>query len=1224
MRPQTTIWLSLASLVLPGSCEQLQVQPITQPQLDLDSFNNGEFGLLGDFDSISNYAYIGMSNFTNQNTLENQLYLTTGNNDKFITLGEIRGTISSIFPFTEDSFLIQGDFQSLGNINASSPSIYNTSNNKFTALDSNNSLDGTITICFHSTEENIVYLGGNFTFNDTQSAAIFNLTSGQLQSTLFEGFGDNSQVNSIVQIGSSIVFGGKFDTLGLSQLLSSSYNLPSLTVEADQLVNLRYASFTSVSFSGDTSADGSLVKCPGSGEEWTIDSSSSAMLNIVLPYEVIPSKIRIYNSVNLDSQISLFRLVTSPTNGIMNLTYVDPDSGELAFCDAWCPLLTSTRLDDYASSTDAIDRTLQVGDSTIGWEPAYQEFGFVDSLDVSSLDFQVLASHGDNVALSGLEIYQSLFSTFALNSFNEPSCGGISNFSFADTIGDWTTSSLGSYLETTVQVSDSLAEVGVVFHPNITYAGEYSILLYTPGCNGDNTCDSRGIVNVTVIDDVTNEGLESHLIYQTNTEEKYDSIFYGHLLHSVRVEMMLYSSVLSGSDSVLTVVADRITTKVFSIDQLDNTNGSVPINAIFEYSPLNFTQFNAANLTETVLIGNTTLNVLGSNMSSDAIVQLALLNETLFVAGDFESAFGDNLFQLDIESVSSNGTTANAASLDGGLNGAVSQLKVLDDSILLLGSFDNTNNETTIESLVSAGENSLDGAALFNGSWFSFGSTTSSSSFTNLTLNGRSYWVLGDETWDATDSTWFESSNLLSFNSTTSGRTGNISLFAGSLKISETLADKGVLINSTSQASNITVDRLSQSVINIGLYVNDSLAVYGGEFVTSSNISNLVLVSGHNTDGIDVNWNQNSSVTSLFSYNDKLFVGTSGSGSVNDDDFDGVFIYNMHNRTFQSVGLLSKSTGTVQVNGFGYFNSTYLVVGGDFDQAGSVDCSGLCFYDMNQNSWTQLIDEFSGSVNSFRYVNHTVVAAGDMTYSSISLKLFAFDFNSSNQTQPSHFTDFKSEVEKFILVDDTVDGRIIVSNSTSISAYDGFSWNDITGGLEGSTISDISLLDLSDANYENNGYFFNSSQILVASGNLTIDGYGYANVAMFNSSDWFPYAVVTHGESTASVNSIFMNKDISNLFISGSISNTTHSSHPSNSSSPSSGSVVKHTSDKMDRGFIVLVGLACAVGTMGLFGSAGAFFLFRKKQHEYTPVEPRVNETEMLDTVPPENLLKHV
>lgn len=1217
---RSTIGLILASLITTTHSKPT-FQEVSSPQFDFSSSNNGQIALLGDFDASSIYSYVGESNFTNQNTLENQLLYTSGNDNQFITLGQINGSIDQIIPIRNDSFILLGDFNSIGNQNVSSPAIFNIDSENFTSIDPNSDINGTINTAYYDSDDHIIYLGGDFEFNSTHGAALYNLTSSHLNSTLFRGFGNNGTINSIVKIDSNIIFGGQFTTLGIPQLLSHSYNTSNTSVTTDQLVSLRYATFSS----SDDSSDPEALVCPDTSNEWSVSGVTAATVNINLQYEVIPSKIRVYNSQDDDSQVSLFRLLTSPANGIMNLTYVDPSTGELTSCDAWCPLYNSSYLESESSRNEG-STAVSFADSSVGYSSTYQEFGFVNSIDVEALTFQALDSYGSNIALAGLQIYQSLFSTYANNTLNEPTCG-VQSYSRAETRGDWSASSNGQYITSDVDISGGIPDnVGVTFYPNITYAGEYSILMYTPGCAQDDSCSQRGIANVSVYDDTTDEIFESSLIYQTNEEEKYDLVFYGHLNATPRVQMTLDAGGAIGDTVVF--VADRISVTIFEIDSIVHRNGTILINGLFEYSPSNFSSFDASNATEREYVGNTTINRLGSSLSNDSDVRLALYNNSLYVGGDFSSDYGDNLFRLAIRNTSNDtrGINVTPQEVNGGLDEPVESMTVVDNSLILLGEFSDTNNDTTIHSLSDDGSDSLEHAALYNGSWYSFGTTVNANSVTNITLEGNDFWLFDDNKWIAGNDTWYNDTKLLSFNITSAGKNNDSTLFVGSLKTSSSVDNKGSFINSSGNQTNITNDALTQSVIDTGLFINDSFSVFGGEFNTSSGLRNLFFLSENDTTGIDVSWNSNSSVTKLFAIDDKLFVGTNGGGSVDDHDFDGVFIYNLNNNSFASSQPdgLSKDSGSPQVNELGYLNNTYLVVGGDFDSAGSVSCSGLCFYNLNDTNWESLVDSFSGTVNAFRFINETIlVVAGDLDFDGDSLKLMTYNFNSTSTDQPDHFSSLDDTVEKFILVDNSTSGRILVSGSNFIQAFDGSSWVSIDEELNNSTINDISLLNISDSNDNNNESYFDNDQVLVASGELNLTTYGYANVAYFNSTNWLPYLIATHENSTATINSVFLNRDISQIYIGGTLTNSTRPTTSSSPSPTSSGSS-KKSSNHIKRGFIVLIGLALAVGTMTLLGLISAFFIFKKKKHNYTPLEPRVNETEMLDTVPPENLLKHV
>lgn len=70
--------------------------------------------------------------------------------------------------------------------------------------------------------------------------------------------------------------------------------------------------------------------------------------------------------------------------------------------------------------------------------------------------------------------------------------------------------------------------------------------------------------------------------------------------------------------------------------------------------------------------------------------------------------------------------------------------------------------------------------------------------------------------------------------------------------------------------------------------------------------------------------------------------------------------------------------------------------------------------------------------------------------------------------------------------------------------------------------------------------------------------------------------------------------------------------------SPSKGSLVK--SGKINRGFIVLIGLALALGTVVIIGITGVLLALVFNGHSgYEQVDPRADESEMIDTVPQRN-----
>ena len=117
------------------------------------------------------------------------------------------------------------------------------------------------------------------------------------------------------------------------------------------MISLRHGTFTSVN--GESSEeDAAAIVCPSDNKEWAAQKNSGAEWKVELPDEmkgIHPTKARIYIPEGPNG-IKLFRIYSYPNNGIMNLTYIDPATNELAYCDAWCPLLNYDDLNDHVDN----------------------------------------------------------------------------------------------------------------------------------------------------------------------------------------------------------------------------------------------------------------------------------------------------------------------------------------------------------------------------------------------------------------------------------------------------------------------------------------------------------------------------------------------------------------------------------------------------------------------------------------------------------------------------------------------------------------------------------------------------------------------------------------------------------------------------------------------------------------------------------------------------------
>lgn len=110
-----------------------------------------------------------------------------------------------------------------------------------------------------------------------------------------------------------------------------------------------------------------------------------------------PTKLRVYNTVGDERGTKTFRLTARPLNGIMNLTYTDPVTGEDIYCDARCPLAHNSSL-------------------------PYQDFRFVNVVGMNGFQIDISDWYGSGAGLAGLELFQDKIFAYAVDDFNEPSC----------------------------------------------------------------------------------------------------------------------------------------------------------------------------------------------------------------------------------------------------------------------------------------------------------------------------------------------------------------------------------------------------------------------------------------------------------------------------------------------------------------------------------------------------------------------------------------------------------------------------------------------------------------------------------------------------------------------------------------------------------------------------------------------------------------------------------
>ena len=338
----------------------------------------------------------------------------------------------------------------------------------------------------------------------------------------------------------------------------------------------------------------------------------------------------------------------------MNFTYAD-DSGKTVNCDASCPLPD-------------------------GGAKQYRDFEFVNSVGMNGFMLEIQEWYGAGAVSMGSSFSKTISShTPSMTSMNQPA--QTSTTPQEPHHGPWTVTPLQSQSNyVTAHVADSDAtRTSIVFQPDVQRSGDYSVLLYTPGCVQDGTCGNRGMVNITATVSTGGDPIQKNL-YQTNLYDKYDTIYTGHVdsaSSSFRPSVTL--TPLAGQGGHIAAVASRVQFVMKHATEGGPSGGgeSRDLNGLFNFDPS--AKEPNTNLTQSVI------NEAGLQLGHDAsIMTLAQHDRVTFVGGDFSDSRVKNIMFVE---------DGNATALSGGgLNSQVTSAASLDNYLYIGGNFTNTAN----------------------------------------------------------------------------------------------------------------------------------------------------------------------------------------------------------------------------------------------------------------------------------------------------------------------------------------------------------------------------------------------------------------------------------------------------------------------------------------------------------------------------------------------------
>lgn len=1305
---------------------------VSHPGFDFSSIG-GEILVLGSFDGLSFYNSANASAFlsaADSNSLS--LYLRNISSDAVEKVASLLGgSVLGLLQLSDDTVLVLGSFTLVNGDDAQSPVILNITLGDVSSIfdllskRADSSFSGSVLSTL--VDDDLVYLGGDFEFDDSYGAAIYNITSKELSTLPFLGFGENASVNAIEKYApdgllGSIIFGGSFSSLGIPELLmhNASYittvnnntnSTNSSLISAEQVISLKHATFANVN--GASGNDDSSVICPSTSGTWSLANSSGGQWTAELPSEmqgIAPTKVRLYVPEGASDGIKTFRIYTYPNNGIMNLTYVDPLTNELAYCDAYCPLQLQSTLGDAAETNiddaDAYEDddsiyinsdgsfAMYYADSkarTLGYGSNYQEFAFVNTIGIDKIGLTTIEWYGDHGEFSGFELYTNSVTVYANETLNESNCGSESSddSNLAElTSGTWesVTSLTDSITDTDYLVSVVDGSSSITLYPNISYSGYYSILLYTPGCSADGSCANRSIVNVTVSDG-SDTVLASSSIYQNNLEEKFDYLFYGHLngTSSGSDRNKVFIQFESAIDSSVTdpwMVADRVVANIVSLDSYDSTNStnstdstnttsyyleSLSLNGLFEYSIANFSSFLSSLVYEEVngtvviektntFVGNSTINLLSNSLATSSVIddiKFDSSSKQLMLLGEFSSnnitLLNGNLITLDLKSynTSSNETIASLVSkrfvkraeqtiFDATFNDSITAIESIEGGIIALGDFAITGG-ATIENLADENSTTSDAynfAYYSNGQWYSFDNpyyNENFSRFTSIDLNGTEYFIFSSENeiylvWDNTAKEWSSSNNKLDITASLTLSNDEQQIIGGSsFGVMDFYGNNLASFKNNDEFNTLPIS-ISTGTVMTSFFLNSSFTVIGGRFTANSSIENVAILTSASSRPLsgDPSWDSDTFVTSLYIDTDDefLFIGTNGSLGVDSFNTSGLAVYSLSNDSFYNVqppGLSKNDGSSISVNALALNDEkSQLLVGGNFDSAGSLDCGSVCLYDISNTRWNNPLSgstSLTGEVTDAKFLNsENVLLSGNLTINDTDVSFVVYDFSSGDFASTGDvFNSIKATgaVKKYMINDDSdglLNKRMVALGSDFVTGYNGSAWARIDDDIvisDATQLTDIKLVQLSKDNSANSEeLYFDKDMALLLTGLFNISEYGLVNTAIYDGTSWIPYIYSLEGSSMGIIDNLLF-EDI----------------YKSQSSSD-----IKSSSHHMTTGQVVGVSLACAIGSTALLGLLyiiPMLFLFRESKRK-TEVNQRIYEDDMMDAVNPEDLFNEM
>ena len=830
--------------------------------------------------------------------------------------------------------------------------------------------------------------------------------------------------------------------------------------------------------------------------------------------------------------------------------------------------------------------------------------------------------------------------SYAVASSNEPACGTGSFPSNSTTTGPWSVTPSGQSFATYLTASltgpgVNSSSASVTFLPSVKQAGNYTVTLYTPGCQPDNSCDLRGIANVTAQFTSTGPSIQTQ-IYQTNDFDKYDQLYSGSVdVSGSSFRPSVTISPLNKQNSSINLVALRV-----KFELLDRT--SIGLNGLYEYDPSN----NTANTD----FKNSKIDSIGVSLDTGAnVVNIQVVGSSTFIMGNFTSQNISNFIGMDQNN--------NTMQIPGnGLNAAINTAFQYASTIFVGGNFTDTNSTHT------PGLSHLASYDTSKNTWSALGQGVNGpvSSIVPLTLNVTegvpeecitingaftevlaaedhpAFQVDGLAIWAPARNAWL---NNLGFQmQATSGQlsaavnvTGNVPLMSGTISAqglalsdsAELSTESGVpslsssgLTTQPAPGTNTIQKRATDSSsspvngVNTGIFDtanSRNQTILAGHFVATasdgSNITNLALINNskeNQLSGLSAGIYANSSVFTLSSSGDMLYIGGQLTGSVSNAGINGFTIWNLAQSAFNSSLPPALGGSDVAVYSISTRPSTSDVyVGGNFNSAGGLACLGLCV--LSNGQWSKPGNDFTGNISSMLWQgNDQLLVVGNLTVQNKPTSVANYDANSQAWSIPSGAASVPGPITALSPASSDGSSYWVAgqgpNNTPFLMKCNGNTFQPAPALGDQSMIRGLSVLSLTQNHDSNN--FLDPSFSLLVTGSLVLPSFGNVSGVLFDGNNYTPFLLSNSGNNPGTIGQVVTEQ--SQTFSTG--------------------------GGGLALGLVVLIALAIALGIIFLLIAIGLLIERRRRAAEgYRPAPQNYFEkTGTMGRIPPDRLFSNL